>query len=140
MAEERQVGELLESPAESDRLIGLAQLMSPEAEVGPHLASVMSCLRHESEPVRHLAVAVLGRVRPPAVMGLLEALGKTQTVPVRMAAAAVVAGIGADASQAVPELCRCLTSEDESLRSVASVALGKVGAGSVAVSARPALP
>lgn len=97
----------------------------------PGLAEVTACLQDDSESVRVLAAAVLGRLGPPAVSSLVQALAKTQPAPVRSIAACSLATLGADAAPAIPELCRCLTAEEESVRDVAAVALGKIGAPAV---------
>lgn len=93
----------------------------------PDLGEVTACLQDESESVRVLAAAVLGRLGPPAVASLIQGLAKTQPVPVRSAAACGLAAIGPDAVPAISELCRCLTADDDGLRDVAAVALGKIG-------------
>jgi HEAT repeat protein len=118
----------LRSGAEETRVAALAELLKPEADPAPHLAAVDACLDHPSETVRHLASVVLGRVGAPAVGSLVRALSPAQPIPVRTAAALGLAGVGPDAAPAVRELCRSLTSSNETLRTTASVALSKIGA------------
>ncbi len=121
----------LRSGPEEARVAALAELVKPEARPVDYLAAVDACLDHPSEPVRHLASLVLGRIGAPAVGPLVRALNKAQPVPVRTAAALALASTGPDAAPAVRELCRALTSPDETLRTAASVALAKIGAPAV---------
>ena len=67
----------------------------------PVLDEVTACLQDDSESVRLLAAAVLGRLGPPAVPSLVQALSKTQPVPVRSLAACSLASLGPDAAPAV---------------------------------------
>jgi HEAT repeat protein len=119
---------LTEPEGSIDRTLAeLAELLKPEADHSGSLARVALLLDHAEEPVRLLAALVLLRIGEPAIGPLIAALAPEQPVVVRTVAALGLASIGAPASAAVRELCRCLTSPEESLRGAASVALGKIG-------------
>jgi HEAT repeat protein len=109
----------------------LAELLNPEVDPAPHLRDVAMSLANESEPERQLAVVVLGRIGEPAAEHLIHALDPAQPDIVRTTAATVLAGLSPPVVSAVRSLCRCLTSPEESLRTVASLALGKIGAPAV---------
>lgn len=113
------------SATSETRIVYLAETAQPD------LGEVTACLQDESEQVRLLAAVVLGRLGSPAVPALIQALAKTQPVPVRAAAGCSLATIGPDAAPATAELCRCLTAEEDNLREVAVVALSKIGAPAV---------
>lgn len=122
---------------EEVRLTALGDLMKPEAEPGQVVENVAACLDHSNETVRQLAVVVLGQVAAQgeqgkqAVPGLARALNEAQPKPVRMLAASGLARAGPAAAPACEPLCRALTSQDKSVRSAASLALGKIGAPAV---------
>jgi HEAT repeat protein len=127
----------LSDPAEEVRLGALGDLMKPDAEPAHFVDGVAACLDHSSEAVRQLAVVVLGQVAAlgedgkPAVPGLVRALDEAQPKSVRALAATGLARAGPAASSAIEPLCRMLTVPDKTLRSQASLALGKIGAPAV---------
>jgi HEAT repeat protein len=112
-------------------LADLAQLLLPEADPLVQIEAVAACLGKPQEQVRQVAAVVLGRIGEPAAGHLTAALDPGQPDSVRIAAALGIAAIGAPASAAVRPLCRCLTSPCGELRSVASVALAKIGPAAV---------
>lgn len=122
---------------EQVRLAALGDLMKPEAEPEQVVENVTACLGHSNEMVRQLAVVVLGQVAAQgesgkhAVPGLARALDEAQPKSVRMLAASGLARAGPDAASAAEPLCRALASQDKSVRSAASLALGKIGAPAV---------
>lgn len=101
----------LADPAESVRLVALAELMKPEGEPARAVNSVAACLDHSSEKVRKLAVVVLGKVAAkgagaePAVSALIRGLDASQPMPVRTFAALGLAQARAAAEPAVEALC-----------------------------------
>ena len=109
----------------------LAQLLNPDVDPAPHLRDVAASLVNQSEQERQLAVVVLGRIGEPAAEYLIRALDPAQPDIVRTTAATVLAGLAPPVVSAVRSLCRCLTSPEENLRTVASLALGKIGASAV---------
>ncbi|MDR3719370.1 MAG: HEAT repeat domain-containing protein [Bryobacteraceae bacterium] len=117
---------------QADRFLAtLAELLKPDVDPARYLESVTACLGHSAEPVRQLAVVVLGRIGAPAADALIRALAAQQPTAIRMTAALELASVGAPAAGGVRELCRCLTSSDEGLRTAAGVALAKIGAPAV---------
>jgi HEAT repeat protein len=118
-----------ETRGESEQVLaGLAGLLNPEVDPAPHLAGIAACLDHPEEPVRLLAAVVLGRIGANAIPSLIRGLVPEQPATVRVVAALGLASLGPPAAGGIRELCRCLTSPDDGLRSAASVALGKIGA------------
>lgn len=104
----------LADPAESVRVVALAELMKPEAEPARVVGGVAACLDHSSEKVRKLAVVVLGKVAAkgvgsePAVAGLIRGLDASQPMPVRTFAALGLAQARAAAEPAIEALCRAV--------------------------------
>lgn len=121
----------LRAKDEGARVAALAELAPPERDPAPYHADIAACLEHPSEPVRQVAVLLLGRIGAPAAGALTRALEPGQPPGVRLAAAQVLAAIGPHASPAIRELCRALTAADEGLRYQASLALGRIGAPAV---------
>ncbi|MEX2176973.1 MAG: HEAT repeat domain-containing protein [Pirellulaceae bacterium] len=80
------------------------------------------------------AADALGRIGPPAVPQLIEALGSPQADS-RLQAIQVLARMGSDAKQAVPDLIRLLDDPDERIRKAATRTLGRIGP-----DAAPAVP
>jgi hypothetical protein len=72
------------------------------------------------------AADALGRIGPPAVPSLIEAL-KSPDPEARLQAAQVLARMGSDAKEAVPDLIRLLDDPDERIRKAATRALGRIG-------------
>lgn len=85
---------------------------------------------------QHAAADALGRIGPPAVPDLIQAL-RNRDPAVRKQAAEVLARMGSDAQPAVPDLIRLLDDEDESIRKEAARTLGRIGP--AAAAAVPAL-
>lgn len=83
-----------------------------------------------SEPApkseQELAAEALGRIGPPAVPMLQEAL-RSADPAVRHQALVVLLKMGPDAREAVPELVRLLEDDDEEIRRLAAKALGQIG-------------
>jgi hypothetical protein len=75
---------------------------------------------------QHAAADALGRIGPPAVPDLIQALRNRDPV-VRKQAAEVLARMGSDAKPAVPDLVHLLDDEDESIRKEAARTLGRIG-------------
>jgi hypothetical protein len=80
------------------------------------------------------AADALGRIGPPAVPALVEAL-KSPEAEVRLKAIEVLARMGNDAKDATPDLIRLLDDPDERIRKAATRALGIIGP-----EAAPAVP
>lgn len=80
------------------------------------------------------AADALGRIGPPAVPALVEAL-KSPEADVRLKAVDVLARMGNDAKDATPDLIRLLDDPDERIRKAATRALGIIGP-----EAAPAVP
>lgn len=82
------------------------------------------------EPVpkseQELAAEALGRIGPPAVPMLREALRSTDD-EVRRQALIVLLKMGPDAREAVPDLVALLEDGDEDIRRMAAKALGQIG-------------
>src|SRR5450759_2443423 len=117
----------LRHPDAGPRLTALAELIPPEVDATPFAADVGGCVEHPSEQVRNAAIVVLGRIGEPAVPHLMRAMAETQPAIVRTFAAQALAGIGPPALPALRELCRAMTSPDDTLRLMASLALSKTG-------------
>lgn len=104
----------LADPAESVRVVALAELMKPEADPARVVSGVAACLDHSSEKVRKLAVVVLGKVAAkgvgsePAVSALIRGLDASQPMPVRMFAALGLVQARAAAEPAIEVLCRAV--------------------------------
>lgn len=75
---------------------------------------------------QELAAEALGRIGPPAVPMLREALRSTDD-EVRRQALVVLLKMGPDAKEAVPELVALLGDDDEDIRRMAAKALGQIG-------------
>jgi HEAT repeat protein len=131
MPDPEQIPRQLRAAEKHHRLAALGQLMAADADPSPYLAEVAASLDHPEEPVRQLAVAVMGRIGAPAVEHLARALDAAQPEAVRMFAAGALANIGPPAAPAVRSLCRCLTANEDGLRTLASLALARIGAASV---------
>lgn len=93
----------------------------------PSLPEMVPWLSDPDANVRRLAVEVLRKMGPPGVPALTEALGPEQPLPVRIAAASALAESELLAAAATEMLCRCILQEDDLLRQVACIALGKIG-------------
>ena len=72
------------------------------------------------------AAEALGRIGPPAVPQLVEAL-HSNDAETRLVAAQTLARLGTDARDAVPDLIPLLEDPDERIRKAAMRALGRVG-------------
>nr|WP_044181354.1 HEAT repeat domain-containing protein [Pirellula staleyi] len=80
------------------------------------------------------ATDALGRIGPPAIPALIQAL-RSQDPIVRRKAAEVLARMGSDAKEAVPDLIRLLDDPDPLIRKTAARTLGRIGP-----DAAPAIP
>lgn len=80
------------------------------------------------------ATDALGRIGPPAIPALIQAL-RSQDPLVRRKSAEVLARMGSDAKDAVPDLIRLLDDPDPLIRKTAARTLGRIGPDSA-----PAIP
>ena len=81
---------------------------------------------YETWTEQHVAADALGRIGPPAIPHLVQAL-KHPDPSVRKAAAEVLARMGSDAKEAVPDLVKLLDDDDFAVRKVAARTLGRIG-------------
>jgi hypothetical protein len=75
---------------------------------------------------KDMAADALGRIGPPAVPALRQALQSTDP-EVRLNAVQVLARMGPDAKDAVPDLVALLDDPDERIRKAAARTLGRIG-------------
>ncbi len=122
------ISEQLSNEKSDVRAAGLAELLQSGADASPYLKEVASCINDPSESLRPLALLLLARIGPPAAEYFSMALSRKQSESFRAAAAAILAGMGPAAAATVGDLCRCLSSTDETLRNAVALALAKIGA------------
>jgi HEAT repeat protein len=122
--------ERLKNPHDNIRLSALGEILG--AKAGAHaLAQIAGCLNDSSARVRRAAVTVLAETGPEATTALADALSDRQPCTIRMLAASSMARWGSEALRALDPLIACLGADEEELRSVAALALGKIGNGAV---------
>ena len=109
------------------RAAALAEIFQSGVDVSPYVNAVAACLNDSFEPLRVLALMLLARIGAAAAEFIALALSRRQADGFRATAAAILAGMGPSAAAAVPGLCRCLDSPDETLRKAAGIALAKIG-------------
>jgi len=122
--------EKLKHPEDGVRMSALAEILAVGAAPDA-VREVAECLNDPSERVKRTAVAVLGEAGPLAIPMLAKALNEEQPCTIRMLAASILARFGDAASAASDDLIECLGAEDETLRQVAALALGKIGSKAV---------
>lgn len=107
----------------------------PRVAYDPVLVPQMPAIQpFEQWSEQQAAADALGRIGPPAVPQLIQALRNRDPL-VRKEAAQVLARMGSDAREAVPDLMRLLDDEDETIRKTAARTLGRIGP-----DAAPAVP
>ena len=94
-------------------------LPKPASNLAP-----IKTLSEKSE--QEVAMEALGRIGPPAVPALTEALASPDA-EVRLHAAKTLARMGSDAKDAVPSLLPLLEDSDERVRKAVTRALGQIG-------------
>jgi HEAT repeat protein len=127
MEPQASINNRLSSQQSDVRAAALAEILQSGVDVSPHINAVAACLTDPFEPLRILALLLLARIGAPAAEFLALALSRRQPDGFRATAAAILAGMGPSAAAAVPGLCRCLDSPDETLRKAAGIALAKIG-------------
>jgi HEAT repeat protein len=100
----------------------------PHPEVHRQLAD---WLDHSDESVAHLAVVALGRLGGVAELDLVRGLDSERPPSVRQAAASGLASQGVESETALATLCIGLGDEDEIVRQLSAVALGRSGEAAV---------
>jgi HEAT repeat protein len=123
--------EALSSGSGERRATALAELLQSDVDPAPYLNKVSVCLLDAFPPVRFMALAVCARCGDAASGPLASALDPGQPDSIRAAAAAILAGLGPAAADAIRGLCRGLTSDSETLRNASSIALARIGESSV---------
>lgn len=110
------------------------------SRIGPlSVRGLTSQLEHAGKQARDYASLALARIGSPAVVELGMLLESGKTAELRRAAARTLAMMAADASGAVPLLCRSLGDEDVEVRLCAAQSLGNIGPGATAAVRRLAL-
>ncbi len=109
------------------RLPLLAELYASDGDPTPLLPAVCSCLNDSDELVRHMAMMVMERCGFEAVPPMAELLAPGHPAQTRAAAATSLGRMGLVGASASAVLCRCLSEDDETLRSHAVFALGSIG-------------
>jgi HEAT repeat protein len=118
--------EKLRHTDENMQLAALGEILSAKAG-GQMLYDLAGCLNDSSERVRRAVIAVLGETGPIAILALKNGLDETQPCVIRVLASSMLARWGEAALPAASRLIGCLTAEDETLRQVAALTLGKIG-------------
>lgn len=131
MQQQPSISERLADEQSDVRASAVLELLQSGADAAPHVKALADCLSDPSESLRLLALLLLGRLGAPAAEYLAAALDPLQPESFRAVAAAIIAGIGPEASASIRNLCRCLTSTDGTLRNAAAIALGKTGEAAV---------
>jgi HEAT repeat protein len=113
------------------RLSLLSRLFTAGDDPAAKTQAVAACL-HDADPaVRRTAMLVLERCGPDGVGPLTGLLAPTQPADTRALAAASLGRMGPVAGAAAADLGRCLEADDDTLRSLAEFALGRLGSAAV---------
>ena len=118
--------EKLKHAHESVRLSALGEILGARAGAQA-LDQIAACLNDSNQRVRRAAITVLGETGPVAIAALTGGLNEKQPCAIRMLAASLMARWSDEASSAIDPLIACLRASEEELRSVAALALGKIG-------------
>lgn len=103
-------------------------VQQPRPELHPQLAKWLDA---SDESVAQLAAIALGRLGRPAESDLARGLEGDRPLSVRRSAASGLASQGGESESVVAALCVALGDEDETVRQLAAVALGRSGEAAV---------